>query len=112
MSPGSRVANVGSQSVTLRTVELRQAGHTGSDQASRLMVWQIYWINGTLTSSDHIAKVYSAIYRLLGRGDDSAVIVVYADKLQTGPSDVALESFLAANYGAINALLRQSKASP
>jgi exosortase A len=112
VSPGSRVANVGSQSVTLRTVELRQAGHTGSDQASRLMVWQIYWINGTLTSSDHIAKVYSAIYRLLGRGDDSAVIVVYADKLQTGPSDVALESFLAANYGAIDALLRQSKASP
>ena len=75
------------------------------------MVWQIYWINGTLTSSDYAAKVYSAVNRLLGKGDDSAVIVVYAEKPRTGAADASLEAFIAANYSAIDALLQQAKAS-
>jgi EpsI family protein len=110
VSPGSRVASAGTQMVSYRAATLRQAG--GSDAGPRLSVWQIYWINGTLTSSDHAAKVYSAIYRLLGRGDDSAVIVVYAEQSQNGRSDAALESFMAVNYGAIDALLRRPATGP
>jgi len=76
-------------------------------------VWQIYWINGRLTSSDHLAKAYSAFYRLTGRGDESAVIVVYAPQQDTATSaQTVLDAFLTQNYAAINTLLmaaRQNK---
>ena len=110
VSPGSRVAPAGSQAVRYRTAYLRSMGR--SDAETRLAVWQIYWINGTLTSSDHAAKVYSAVYRLLGRGDDSAVIVVYADQSQIGQPDQVLEAFMADNYAAIDALLRRPEVGP
>jgi EpsI family protein len=74
-------------------------------------VWQVYWINGTLTSSDYLAKIYGAFYQLMGRGDDSAVIVVYAPKDQAGNDQAALESFLRINYAAINELLMQVRHS-
>lgn len=97
--------------VTLRTAELRGAGLTEQANASRLAVWQVYWINGTLTSSDYLAKIYGAFYQLMGRGDDSAVIVVYAPKDQAGNDQAALESFLRINYAAINELLMQVRHS-
>ena len=111
VASGSRNVPLGAATTAIRTAELRQADATGSDQADRLMVWQIYWINGTLTSSDYAAKVYSAVYRLLGKGDDSAVIVVYTEKPRTGAVDASLEAFMTANYSAIDALLQQAKAS-
>lgn len=45
---------------------------------SRVLVWQWYWINGKLTSSDVEAKLHTALSRLSGHGDDSAVIMLYA----------------------------------
>ena len=79
--------------------------------AARLVAWQIYWINGTLTSSNYAAKVYSAVYRLLGMGDESAVIVIHAEKPITGDPDAPLEAFMQANFAAIDALLQQVSAS-
>ena len=100
----SRKVDFGSQQETVRAVELRSLV-SGTSPELRLEVWQIYWINGTLTSSDYLAKAYSAIDRLLGRGDDSAVIVVYTVKGQTGVAQATLQSFLAGNYQQINAVL-------
>ena len=45
---------------------------------SRFVVWQYYWINGRLTSSDIEAKMLTALSRLRGQGDDSAVVMLYA----------------------------------
>ena len=45
---------------------------------SRFVVWQYYWINGRLTSSDIEAKMLTALTRLRGQGDDSAVVILYA----------------------------------
>ena len=45
---------------------------------SRFVVWQYYWINGRLTSSDIEAKMLTALTRLRGQGDDSAVVMFYA----------------------------------
>jgi EpsI family protein len=59
-----------------------------------------------LTSNDYLAKLYSAGYQLLGRGDDSAVIVVYTSKNQTDDAEATLTSFLSSRYGAIDAALR------
>ena len=107
---GTRVAVFGAQQATVRTAELLRMAPSAVGQGERLIAWQIYWVNGTLTTSDYLAKAYSAGYRLVGRGDDSAVIVVYTEKAKTGGAEVTLESFLSANYVAIDALLRQSRA--
>ena len=111
VASGNRVMTLAQGQTTVRTAELRLASVAGPQQHDRLMAWQIYWISGRLTSNDYAAKVYSALYRLLGRGDDSAVIVVYAPKAASGAADASLESFMAANYGAIDALLRQAMAT-
>ena len=111
VTSGTRLATLGPNQVPVRTAQLRSATPIGSTLSDRLVVWQIYWIDGTLTSSDYMAKVYSALSRLFGRGDESAVIVIYAEKPLTGGADGALESFMSANYGAIEALLQQAKAS-
>ena len=80
--------------------------------AKRLVVWQIYWINGILTTNDYLAKVYSAIYRLVGRGDDSAVIVVSTPKGdQIAGAETVLESFLSINFPVIDELLHEARKS-
>lgn len=59
----------------VRSTELR------SRQAridTRLVVWQWYWINGHLTTSDIEAKLLTALSRLRGRGDDSAAVMLFA----------------------------------
>lgn len=109
VATASRDVMLGGKPVTLRTAELRAASLAGHANTSRLAVWQVYWINGSLTSSDYLAKVYSAFYQLMGRRDDCAVIVVYTPKDQAGNNQVALESFLTTNYGAINELLLQTR---
>ena len=100
MSGGSRDTTLAGQSIAVRTAELRGAGE------QRLVVWRWYWINGRLTTSDHVAKAWQAFNRLLGRGDDSAVVILYAPTTEGGES--ALESFAAASGEAFDASLRQA----
>ena len=47
---------------------------------NRYIVWQWYWINGYITSSDIKAKWLTAWAILTGHGDDSAVVIIYAPK--------------------------------
>ena len=110
VASNSRPVTVGNKAVSVRTAELRGAALSSQGNPGRLVVWQIYWINGTLTASDHLAKAYSAFYRLMGRGDDSAVIVVYAPKdEQAGDEPAVLASFLSINYASINELLLKAR---
>lgn len=104
VTSGSRKVAFGDKQLAVRTAELRGTA-TDPINAERLVVWQLYWINGTLTASDYLAKVYGAYDRLMGRGDDSAVIIVYTRKDQPGDAEAVLESFLSTNYAAINELL-------
>src|SRR5574343_987640 len=46
----------------------------------RYLIWQWYWINGRLTSSEIEAKWLTALAMLSGKGDDSAVIMLYTPK--------------------------------
>ena len=109
VSSGTQSILFGDQRATVRTAELATLPLSGPDQSGRLTAWQIYWIDGTLTSSDYLAKTYGAIDRLVGRGDHSAVIIVYTVKNQSGGADAVLQAFLSANYGAIDASLRQAR---
>ncbi len=105
VNSASRNVSLNGKSATVRRAELRAAASQGQTSEARLTVWQIYWINGNLTSNDYLAKVYSAVQRLTGRGDNSAAIIISTSKDQPGGGDAVLESFLLTNYEAINALL-------
>jgi len=93
-----------------RTGELRgQAlGAVSGDGSSapRLRVWQVYWINGRPFISDWQAKLYGAWLSLLGRGDDAAVVLVYADKATVGADDALLREFLRAHWATLDTALR------
>jgi exosortase A len=108
---GSRTVTLGDKPVAVRTAELRGAALTEQAHEGRLVVWQIYWINGVVTASDYLAKAYGAFYRLLGRGDDAAVIIVYTPKDQAGGAEAVLESFLSINYATINQMLLKTQQS-
>lgn len=100
---GARQIALDRQSISIRTAELRYA------DASRMAVWQWYWVNGHLTASDFKAKAYTALSRLAGQGDDSAVIVVYAPKEQAVDSEAALEAFVHAAAPEIESVLSRTR---
>lgn len=100
---GSRRITLDRQPVALRTTELRSA------DSRRMVAWQWYWVNGLLTASDYQAKAYTAFSRLIGRGDDSAVIVVYAPKEQAGGGETTLEDFVTAAGPEIQSVLRRTR---
>ena len=75
----------------------------------RLIVWQWYWINGRLTSSDYLAKAYTALYRLVGQGDDSAVVIVYVSKDASDNPHAMLQDFVEAASPAIGQVLQKAR---
>jgi exosortase A len=91
-----------------RTAELRGQALAqvsgGGNQAPRLRIWQIYWINGRPFISDWQAKLYGAWLSLLGQGDDAAVVLVYVDK--TSADDVQLRAFLSQHWSTLDTALR------
>ncbi len=107
VSSGSHGMAWQQQQAMWRTGELRSLGQTAE---ARLNVWRIYWVNGTLTSSDALAKAYGAWYRLLGRGDDAAVVIVYTRKTAGEAGDSVLEAFLQANGVVVQQVLERTRA--
>ncbi|KAB2927607.1 MAG: EpsI family protein, partial [Dechloromonas sp.] len=77
--------------------------------ATRLVVWQWYWINGRLTASDARAKLYTALSRLTGRGDDSAVIILLATPGEVDDVDSVIRAFAASGAGHLSALLEETR---
>lgn len=68
---GEREVQLAGAPLRVRTAEVVGPG-------VRLLVWQWYWVNGRLTSSNYLAKGYATLDRLFGRGDDAAAVVIYA----------------------------------
>ncbi|UCV24742.1 exosortase A [Ferribacterium limneticum] len=75
----NRQANTsfGGSQVAIREAELLKKQDIANE---RYIIWQGYWINGRLTSSDIEAKWLTAWAMLTGHGDDSAAIIIYAPK--------------------------------
>lgn len=48
------------------------------DRSTDLLVWYWYWVDGQYTVNPVWGKLLQAKSRLLGRGDDGAVVIVYA----------------------------------
>ncbi len=97
------------ETIAVRRADLRASPHPGQEAGPGLVAWQLYWVNGRLTESDEVARAYGGWYRLLGRGDDAAVIVVYAGVDTAGGADALLASFMRANLHAIEAQLARTR---
>jgi len=102
VSGGSREIAFNAQPFTVRTALLR-----GVNQP-RLVVWKWYWVAGRWTASDALAKAYTAWSRLIGRGDDSAAIILYAVADRSGEEDRVLADFARDVAPAIDSALRQA----
>jgi len=72
---------------------------------TRLRVWRWYWVDGRLTASDAAAKFLTALSRLSARGDDAAVVMLYAP----AESAAALPAFAALAAPEINRLLAAAR---
>lgn len=111
VASGARSVTLGEGSTTVRTARLRGPARTTAGTPQRLLVWQLYWVNGRLVASDSRAKIEGAVSRLLGRGDDGAVLLFYAPYVE-GEVDVAeatLEAFVQAQLGPLQALLSATR---
>ena len=95
------------QGRVLQTAELRGVALGDETATGRLRVWETYWVNGHVTASDWQAKLLGALGRLIGQGDASAVIVLYALKPVAGQNDALLAEFWRSNQAPLTAWLAQ-----
>jgi exosortase A len=105
---GSEALKVGNQLLTVRSTELRGSSLAGAPE-QRLRVWQLYWVGDRLTANDYLAKIYAVGDRLLGRGDDAAVVVLYTDEREMGDARALLRSFAEANLTLLVDQLRETR---
>jgi EpsI family protein len=102
----------------LRTADLRGSVELGSSSAQRLRVWHVYWIAGHYTTSDVRARLGLAVNRLLGRGDDAAVLFFYTPVNSAAgaggvvAADETLGRFVTATLPALDALLAGARQRP
>jgi len=66
-------------------------------------------VNGTLTASNAQAKLQGALQRLLGRGDDAAVVILYTAKGTGEEGTQRLQAFVQANGPSIMKLLETTQ---
>ena len=70
---------------------------------------QIYWVNGRLTTSDHIAALLGVVGQLSGRGDDGAAITFYMAGAG-GDARAALDGFVATQLSPLTTWLDSVRA--
>lgn len=106
VSSGRVPLTLAGQSLDVRsgTVGPGLSGLAGSTTSLRVL--QFFWVNGQLTTSDAMAKIHGVIGRLLKRGDDAAVVIVYADARADAGE---LEKFLADHWAGIEQRLRAAQ---
>lgn len=71
----------------------------------RLHVLHQHWIGGRFVARDAEARLRLAFDRLLGRGDDAAVVIFYAPVPEDAKSSRELERFVVQHLGSFNAAL-------
>lgn len=108
VAAGSASAPWAGKTVAMRQGELRSS-LVGAANAERLLAWQVYWVNDRLIAGDAMAKIHGALAQLTGRGDDSAVVIVYTPIEEGAQARETLASFLRDNGQAIEASLRQTR---
>jgi len=93
-------ADVGGQELSMLESLLRSPGLS-------LLTWQWYWIDGTMTTNDYLAKMREAWMRLTKPGNGGFGIVLSTPvEDQEGPSHQVLQGFVDSMWPAIETSLR------
>ena len=109
-SRGSTTVSSDGVPVALRTADLRSGSLSGVSSGQTLQVRQLYWVNGRLSTSDHVAALLGVMGQLTGRGDDGAAITFYI--AGEGPqAAAALDSFVATQLKPLTAWLDAVRAA-
>ena len=107
---GARDVLIGGKPVRAKVVELRGGGLQSSGADGRWLAWQVYWIDGHWTASDAMAKALTVWSRLRGRGDDSAVVLIYGRKGAQDPAPL-LDAFATDVMASVQSSLELTRAS-
>jgi exosortase A len=75
----------------------------------RYAVWQWYWVDGHVTTSEYVGKMYEVLAVLRGHGDPVAWVVIFTPT-ERGEPEVreTLQAFTAAMYESIDTALRNA----
>jgi EpsI family protein len=90
----------------LRTAELRSTREGAAGGRARLLAHWFYWIDGDITGNEYRAKALTAWARLRGRGDDSALVLVFAPNDQPGGAEAAISALMRASGPRVEDALR------
>lgn len=119
VSGGSSTTELAGQGLTVAAATLRQNTSALAGDGARLRAWRFYWVNGRFTASDIQAKIQGALSRLMGQGDDGAIIVIYtlldatrSEAEARSVSDGVLNDFVRAHGPALSAALDQARGAP
>lgn len=107
---GQRSVEAGGHRFDVRTADLRGGPVMGD--AHRLHVWQVYWVNGRWVEGDVPAKLHGALARMLGRGDESAAMVLFTPRQGDVDPGAVLQDFLTANLAPIERSLVATRDGP
>ena len=101
---GRAEVGVGKDRLSVKTTEF-------TDGSDRIVAWHWYRVGGRLTASDVLAKVYIALSKLSGQGDDSALVVIYTRKKdRSGSENLVLANFAADMGDAVQRTLSEAEA--
>jgi Protein of unknown function (DUF3485) len=78
-------------------------------------VWHVYWIGGEFVLGDVQARVRLSINRLLGKGDDAAVLIFYTPLtmlVDAQQADKLLQAWVTASLPSIVQQLNATHSSP
>jgi EpsI family protein len=102
---GAREVRAGDNTFAVRTTRLN-----GLRRGS-MLVWHWYRVDGQWTTSPYVAKALLARSNLLGRGDDSAVVVVYTPTDGVGDgAQRTLEAFVTDMLPSIEGTIASARA--
>ena len=108
MARGGTTLALDGRPVSWRTAELLGTAPPGR-RRPQLTAWQVYWVDGRWVAGDIGAKLAGALTRLQGRGDDGAVLVLWADRESSAEAQALLQAFVRDNLPALEALLRRTR---
>ena len=100
MAEAQRSVALPAGALPVREGLLLQAEAPGAGR-QQLRVWQTYWIDGAFVTGNIAGKLLGAWGRLSGRGDDGAVLLVFADDTDPAAAQASLARFLAQTLPAL-----------